>query len=132
MQANETKGESLEAFSKIPEEAVRVSALAAQEVKRLWEKRRAEGKPTLGLRIGIRGGGCTGFSYLFEWADQPARPQDKVFSIDENVSLFVDPKSFVYLRGTELDFIKNIMGYGFKFNNPNAKGSCGCGDSVQF
>ena len=55
-----------------------------------------------------------------------------MFEFGDDVKLFVDPKSLVYLRGMELDFVTNIMGYGFKFNNPNTKGACGCGESVQF
>ena len=105
---------------------------AIAEVKRLRDKRAAEGKQAQGLRIGIRGGGCTGFSYLFEWADDPPRSTDKVFDFGEDVRIFVDPKSLVYLNGTELDFVTSMMGYGFKFQNPNTKGSCGCGESVQF
>lgn len=106
---------------------------AIAEVKRLAQKRESEGKsPPQGLRIGIRGGGCTGFAYLFEWADSAPNSVDKVFEFDGGVKLFVDPKSYVFLDGTELDFVTSIMGYGFKFNNPNTKGSCGCGDSVQF
>lgn len=106
---------------------------AIAEVKRLSEKRKAEGKTApQGLRIGIRGGGCTGFAYLFEWADNAPGNADKVFEFADGVRLFVDPKSFVFLDGTELDFVTNIMGYGFKFNNPNSKGACGCGESVQF
>ena len=106
---------------------------AIAEVKRLAEKRKAEGKAAPhGLRIGIRGGGCTGFAYLFEWADAAPASADKVFEFEDGVRLFVDPKSFVFLDGTELDFVTNIMGYGFKFNNPNSKGACGCGESVQF
>lgn len=105
---------------------------AVKEIEKLQQKRRADGKPTLGLRIGIRGGGCTGFSYLFEWSDIPAHAHDKSFEVAPDVFVFIDPKSYVYLKGTELDFVTNIMGYGFKFNNPNTKGSCGCGESVQF
>ena len=82
------------------------------------------------IRIGVRGGGCTGFTYVFEWAEQ-VRPTDKVFSA-HGVSIVVDPKSLVYLGGMQLDFVRGMMGHGFKFNNPNAKGSCGCGESVQF
>ena len=82
------------------------------------------------IRIGVRGGGCTGFTYVFEWAEQ-TRPTDKVFSA-HGVSIVVDPKSLVYLGGMQLDFVRGMMGHGFKFNNPNAKGSCGCGESVQF
>jgi iron-sulfur cluster assembly protein len=105
---------------------------AIAEVQRLMSKRAAEGKSAQGLRIGIRAGGCTGFSYLFEWADEAPRATDKVFEFGDGVKLFVDPKSFVYLAGTELDFVTSMMGYGFKFNNPNTKGACGCGESVQF
>ena len=112
--------------------AISASVKAVAEVKRLFEKRSAEGKQAHGLRIGIRGGGCTGFAYLFEWSDNPPSPADKVFEVGEGMRIIVDPKSMVYLDGTELDFVTNIMGYGFKFNNPNTKGSCGCGESVQF
>ncbi|MCG8421530.1 MAG: iron-sulfur cluster assembly accessory protein [Proteobacteria bacterium] len=98
-------------------------AIQSQRVKR--------GTPDAAIRVGIRGGGCTGFSYLFEWDDKEPKSTDKVFA-EHGVKLYVDPKSFVYLRGTELDFVTSMMGHGFKFNNPNAKGSCGCGDSVQF
>jgi iron-sulfur cluster assembly protein len=78
----------------------------------------------------VRGGGCTGFTYVFEWADE-VKPTDKEFSA-HGVSIVVDPKSLVYLGGMTLDFVRGMMGHGFKFNNPNAKGSCGCGESVQF
>ena len=107
---------------------ITISEKAAGEVKRQAEKR---GTPSAALRVGIRGGGCTGFSYLFEWSDGAPRERDKVFEKD-GIKLYVDPKSFVYLDGTELDFVTSIMGYGFKFNNPNVKGQCGCGESVQF
>lgn len=98
-------------------------AIQAQRIKR--------GTPDAAIRVGIRGGGCTGFSYMFEWDDKEPKKTDKVFT-EHGVVLFVDRKSFVYLRGTELDFVTSMMGHGFKFNNPNAKGSCGCGESVQF
>lgn len=112
--------------------AITATPTAVSEVKRLAQKRAAEGKPPAGLRIGMRGGGCTGFSYLFEWADGPPGPKDRVFEFEDGVRIVVDPKSYVYLDGTELDFVTSIMGHGFKFNNPNTKGSCGCGESVQF
>ena len=107
---------------------ITITDKAAAEVKKQAVKR---GTPEAALRVGIRGGGCTGFSYLFEWNDGAPRPTDKVFEKD-GIKLLVDPKSFVYLDGTELDFVTSIMGYGFKFNNPNVKGECGCGESVQF
>jgi iron-sulfur cluster assembly protein len=88
-------------------------------------------KPT-GLRVGIRGGGCTGFSYLFEWSDVEPRAQDRVIPVEGGMRVFIDPKSLVFLRGSTLDFKKTLMQRGFTWVNPNAKGSCGCGESVQF
>jgi len=107
--------------------SIEITAAAAEEIAKQRAKR---GTPEASIRVGLRGGGCTGFSYVFEWADQP-KPTDKVFSA-HGVSIVVDPKSFVYLAGMQLDFVRGMMGHGFKFNNPNAKGACGCGESVQF
>jgi iron-sulfur cluster assembly protein len=108
--------------------AIEITDAAVKEVRRQREKR---GTPQASLRVGIRGGGCTGFSYLFEWCDGPPKPHDKV-TTKEDVSLYVDPKSYVYLDGTQLHFVTSIMGHGFKFENPNVKSTCGCGESVQF
>ena len=108
---------------------IQATSKAIAEVKRLQEKRAAEGKAAQGLRIGIRGGGCTGFSYLFEWADEPPRSTDKVFEFTDGVRIFVDPKSLTYLDGMEMDFVKEGLNEGFKFTNPNQKGECGCGES---
>ena|SRR5690349_19106194 len=107
--------------------SIEITEAAAQEIAKQRDKR---GTPDAAIRVGIRGGGCTGFTYVFEWADQ-LRPTDKVFSAF-GVSVVIDPKSLVYLAGMQLDFVRGMMGHGFKFNNPNAKGSCGCGESVQF
>jgi len=104
-----------------------ITEAAAAEIAKQRAKR---GSPDAMIRIGVRGGGCTGFTYVFEWAEQ-VRPTDRVFSA-HGVSIVVDPKSLVYLGGMQLDFVRGMMGHGFKFNNPNAKGSCGCGESVQF
>jgi iron-sulfur cluster assembly protein len=106
---------------------IEITEAAASEIAKQRDKR---GSPDAMIRIGVRGGGCTGFTYVFEWAEQ-TRPTDKVFSA-HGVSIVVDPKSLVYLGGMQLDFVRGMMGHGFKFNNPNAKGSCGCGESVQF
>jgi len=106
---------------------IEITEAAASEIAKQRDKR---GSPGAMIRIGVRGGGCTGFTYVFEWAEQ-TRPSDKVFSA-HGVSIVVDPKSLVYLGGMQLDFVRGMMGHGFKFNNPNAKGSCGCGESVQF
>jgi iron-sulfur cluster assembly protein len=86
-----------------------------------------------GLRVGIRGGGCTGFSYLFEWSDADPRPEDKVLTfLDGQVSVFIDPKSYLFLDGSTLDYASTLMSNGFKWQNPNVKTTCGCGESVQF
>jgi iron-sulfur cluster assembly protein len=106
---------------------IEITEAAADEIARQRSKR---GTPEATIRIGVRGGGCTGFTYVFEWAEQ-LRPTDKVFSA-HGVSVVIDPKSLVYLGGMQLDFVRGMMGHGFKFNNPNAKGACGCGESVNF
>ena len=111
----------------ISKKEIEITEHAAQEIARQRDKR---GNPDSMIRIGVRGGGCTGFTYVFEWSEQ-TRASDKVFSAF-GVSIVVDPKSLVYLGGMQLDFVRGMMGHGFKFNNPNAKGSCGCGESVNF
>jgi iron-sulfur cluster assembly protein len=107
---------------------ITISEAAAAEILRQATKR---GTPGAAIRVGIRGGGCTGFSYLFDWAEGEPRERDRVFS-GYGVRVFVDDKSLRLLKGTVLDFVTSVMGYGFKFRNPNAKGTCGCGESVQF
>ena len=109
-----------------PKEIV-ITEAAAAEIAKQRDKR---GTPNARIRVGVRGGGCTGFTYVFEWADE-LRPTDEEFAA-YGVAICVDPKSLVYLGGMTLDFTRGMMGHGFKFNNPNAKGSCGCGESVQF
>ncbi len=109
---------------------IAVSDKAVAEIKKSAKVRPT--KPA-GLRVGIRGGGCTGFSYLFEWSDTEPRAHDKVLSYaDGEVRVFIDPKSYVFLDGGTLDYASTLMARGFKWNNPNAKGECGCGESVQF
>jgi iron-sulfur cluster assembly protein len=106
---------------------IEITVAAAEEIAKQRAKRSS---PDAAIRIGVRGGGCTGFTYVFEWAET-IRPTDKVFTA-HGVSVVVDPKSLVYLGGMQLDFVRGMMGHGFKFNNPNAKGACGCGESVNF
>ena len=114
----------------ISKKEIVVTEAAAQEIAKQRGKR---GTPNARIRVGVRGGGCTGFTYVFEWADE-VKPTDSEFSGPEGtgVAIVVDPKSLVFLGGMTLDFVRGMMGHGFKFNNPNAKGSCGCGESVQF
>lgn len=110
--------------------AITVSERAVQEIKKAAAKRATAPK---GLRVGIRGGGCTGFSYLFEWSDKEPRPEDQVLSFEDGtVNVFIDPKSKVFLEGSTLDYATTLMARGFKWVNPNVKGECGCGESVQF
>ena len=89
------------------------------------------GTPQAAIRLGIRGGGCTGYSYLFEYEDREPRASDHVV-VKDGVRVVVDPKSMILLKGTEVDFETGIRGHGFKFNNPNIKDSCGCGESITF
>jgi iron-sulfur cluster assembly protein len=110
--------------------SISVSERAVEEIKKAAAKRPSVPK---GLRVGIRGGGCTGFSYLFEWSDAEPRTEDKVLSYEDGkVRVFIDPKSYVFLEGSTLDYATTLMARGFKWVNPNVKGSCGCGESVQF
>jgi iron-sulfur cluster assembly protein len=79
------------------------------------------------LRVSVRGGGCSGLSYDLSF-EPKSGPHDEVLEF-EGVKVLVDPKSALYLQGTSLDFVDSLTGGGFKFNNPNAKMSCGCGES---
>ena len=80
-----------------------------------------------GIRIGVKTSGCSGMAYTLEFVDE-MQPEDQVFEQD-GVKVFIDPKSMVYLDGTQVDFAKEGLQEGFKFENPNAKESCGCGES---
>ncbi len=86
--------------------------------------RRGKGE---GIRLGVRTSGCSGFSYVLEFVDE-SDPVDQVFE-HNGVKVFVDPKSLIFLDGTELDFEKEGLNEGLKFNNPNVTGECGCGES---
>jgi len=83
--------------------------------------------PTEGLRLGVKGSGCSGLAYVIEFADK-IRGRDHVFDFD-GLKVIVDPKSLIYLRGSVLDYEMKLMEHGFKFRNPNEKSSCGCGES---
>ena len=79
------------------------------------------------LRVGVKGGGCSGFSYTLGFDDSVSEI-DQIFEVDD-VRVVCDPKSFLYLNGTQIDFEDDLMGRGFKFVNPNASKTCGCGES---
>ncbi len=103
--------------------AVTLTESAATHVKNFIAKR---GKGA-GLRLGVRTSGCSGMAYKLEFADE-ANDDDLRFE-SYGVTVLVDPKSLVYLEGTELDFVREGLNEGFKFNNPNVKDACGCGES---
>jgi iron-sulfur cluster assembly protein len=104
---------------------IALTPAATQEVKRLLEK---EQKPSLALRLGIKGGGCSGMTYVLSLDDATPKQYDEVFDQD-GVKVLVDAKSHLYLNGMTIDFKSSLTGGGFEFNNPNAKKSCGCGTS---
>src|SRR5436189_176495 len=81
-----------------------------------------------GLRVGVKGGGCSGLSYTFAW-EREARFGDEVFEGPDGAKIFIDKKSLLYLNGTVLDYDSSLISRGFVFNNPNAKSTCGCGSS---
>jgi len=103
--------------------AITVTDSAAQHVKKFLDNR---GKGA-GLRLGVKTTGCSGMAYVMEFADV-IEDTDQVFE-SNGVKIIIDPKSLVYLDGTELDFAKEGLNEGFKFNNPNVKDTCGCGES---
>ncbi|NYE22679.1 iron-sulfur cluster assembly protein IscA [Pigmentiphaga litoralis] len=103
--------------------SVLLTESAARHVSRYLQKR---GKG-IGLRLGVRTTGCSGLAYKLEYVDESA-PEDQVFE-SQGVKVFVDPKSMPYLAGVELDYTREGLNEGFKFNNPNEKASCGCGES---
>jgi len=102
---------------------IQVTPRAAQKALALASK---QGKPPI-LRLGVKGGGCSGYSYHFDF-DEAVRDDDLVVEIDD-LKVVCDPKSLKFLNGMELDFDPNVLMGGFRFNNPNAKRSCSCGES---
>lgn len=92
------------------------------------QKLAARGTPDAAIRLGIKGGGCSGFSYVIQFEDDPPRERDRVFDAG-GVRFIVDKKSLIYLAGSALDYERTLMFQGFKFRNPNEASSCGCGHS---
>jgi len=109
---------------KAPARTFSVSDGAAARIKVLLEQRNT---PQAGLRVAVRGGGCSGLAYVIEWAEGP-KERDKIFE-KNGIRVFVDPKSYLYLMGSELRYEESLMASGFKLENPNVKTACGCGES---
>ena len=105
--------------------AVTLTEAAARHVTRYLTKR---GKG-VGVRLGVKTTGCSGLAYKLEYVDE-IEPEDLVFE-DHGVKVLVEPKSFAYLDGTELDFVREGLNEGFKFNNPRERDRCGCGESFR-
>lgn len=105
--------------------AITMTERAAEHVRNFLTKR---GKG-LGIRLGVKTSGCSGMAYKLEFVDE-ANPEDLSFE-SHGVTLFTDAKSLSYIDGTELDYAKEGLNEGFKFNNPNVKSQCGCGESYQ-
>ncbi len=103
---------------------ISIDEKAAEKVKTFAAK---EGLNAFGLRVGVKGGGCSGLQYLLGIEKEP-RPDDKVIE-EHGVRIFVDRKSYVFLAGTILEYSDGLNGRGFEFHNPNAKTTCGCGTS---
>jgi iron-sulfur cluster assembly protein len=104
---------------------ITISAKAAETLHQQLEKR---GTPQAFIRLGVRGGGCSGFSYVLQFEDSAPNKKDIVLEV-EGINVVIDGKSIIYLNGCTLDWEKTLMNQGFKFVNPHEKAKCGCGHS---
>ena len=104
---------------------ITISSKAIKEIHKIMEENNLT--PDVGLRVGVKGGGCSGLTYSMGF-DHEYREGDTIIEQDD-IKIYVDGKSLFYLMGTELDFSDGLNGKGFVFNNPNAKKTCGCGES---
>jgi iron-sulfur cluster assembly protein len=104
--------------------AITVTPAALERVRQLLDKR---GKPSVGVRVGVRSRGCSGLSYTLEYADEKGKFDEIVE--DKGVTVLVDPKAVMFILGTEMDYVEEKLESGFVFRNPNEKGRCGCGES---
>lgn len=105
--------------------AVNLTPAAIDRIVELKAKRQT---PEHWLRVGVRGGGCSGLSYVLDFVEAPG-PKDKTFTFDKGVNVAIDRKSYLFVNGTEIDFKKGLVKTGFEFTNPLASGSCSCGES---
>lgn len=104
--------------------AIKITDAAAERVKHLLSQR---GKPSVGIRVGVRKGGCSGLAYTIEYADDIQKFEEVVE--EKGVMVLIDPKATMYLIGSTMDFVEEKLKSGFVFVNPNEKGQCGCGES---
>ena len=108
---------------------ITLSETAAKEIKSIITDQGLTESETR-LRVGVKGGGCSGFTYMLDLTEEPKAEMDE--EIESNgVTILCDMKSYLYLNGVEIDFKDEVMGRGFVFKNPNATSSCGCGSSFQ-
>src|SRR5271169_1548985 len=115
---------ALEKRMRARQQALKVTDAAAQRIQALLAKR---GKPSAGIRIGVRSRGCSGLSYTLEYADEKGKFDEVVE--DKGVTVLIDPKAVMFILGTEMDYVEEKLQNGFTFRNPNEKGRCGCGES---
>lgn len=107
-------------------QAISVSPAALDQIRHLLSQR---GKPSVGIRVGLKTKGCNGLAYNIEYADEK-HPLDECVNIEE-ITILIDPKAVMFLIGTEMDYATDKFQSGFVFNNPNEKGRCGCGKSFR-
>ena len=103
---------------------ISLTKTAANKVKSIIDKKE---QGEYWLKVGVRGGGCSGFTYFLEISDNKNSNDKEIVS--NQIKMSIDPKSYLYLMGTEIDFVDSLEASGFKFNNPSAKRTCGCGES---
>lgn len=105
-------------------QAMTVTDEAAKRIQALLSRR---GKPSAGIRVGVRARGCSGLTYTLEYADEKGKFDEVVE--DKGVTILIDPKASMFIIGTEMDYVEDKLQSGFTFRNPNEKGRCGCGES---
>ncbi len=108
---------------------ITLSETAAREIKTIIKQQELPEEQTK-LRVGVKGGGCSGFSYMLDLTEETKSDADEEMD-SQGVKILCDMKSYLYLNGTEIDFKDEVMGRGFVFKNPNATSTCGCGSSFQ-
>ena len=107
----------------------KVMTLTEAAAERVREIMNRSERPVVGLRVGVKNGGCAGMEYTMDWADRQEKLDEVVE--DKDVRIFIDPKAVLFLLGTEMDYRVEKLKSGFVFNNPNQTSACGCGESVQ-